>query len=100
MPCSPASLSCPTIDRKITRAPSGPGVEFIAENDGSPHWRQQIGLSQILNPAGTLFRLPLAHFVSAVATSFKAWTGRLIRAWNSRILGTISLRKREPLNTP
>jgi hypothetical protein len=56
-------------------------------------------LSQTLSPAGTLFRR--RHILSPpLATSFKALSGLLIRAWNSRILGTISLRKREPLNTP
>ena len=35
-----------------------------------------------------------------VSTSFKAVAGAFIERWNSRIRGTISLRKREPLNTP
>ena len=59
-----------------------------------------IGLGQPFNPAGTLFRYPWHILFPPLATSFKVLTGRLIRAWNSRILGTISLRKREPLNTP
>ena len=59
-----------------------------------------IGLGQPSNPAGTLFRYPWHILFPPLATSFKVLTGRLIRAWNSRILGTISLRKREPLNTP
>ena len=35
-----------------------------------------------------------------VSTSFRMRPGDLIERWNSRIRGTTSLRKREPLNTP
>jgi hypothetical protein len=38
--------------------------------------------------------------IQPVSTSFKVLPGALIERWNSRIRGTISFRKREPLNTP